>query len=31
VLMLTTAILGPVLTARFALRILPERMPGNAA
>jgi Kef-type K+ transport system membrane component KefB len=31
VLMLTTAILGPVLTARFAPRMLPERTPGNAA
>jgi Kef-type K+ transport system membrane component KefB len=31
VLMLTTAILGPVLTARFAQRMLPERTPENTA
>jgi Kef-type K+ transport system membrane component KefB len=30
VLMLTTAILGPVLTERFAPRMLPERPPKNA-
>jgi len=30
VLMLTTAILGPVLTARFAPRMLPERIPEKA-
>jgi Kef-type K+ transport system membrane component KefB len=31
VLMLTTANLGPVLTERFAPRMLPEKVPGNAA
>ena len=31
VLMLTTAILGPVLTERFAPRMLPGGMPGNNA
>jgi Kef-type K+ transport system membrane component KefB len=31
VLMLTTAILGPVMTAHFAPRMLPEKTPGDAA
>jgi Kef-type K+ transport system membrane component KefB len=31
VLMLTTAILGPIMTARFAPRMLPEKMPEDAA
>lgn len=31
VLMLTTAILGPIMTARFAPRMLPEKMPDDAA
>jgi hypothetical protein len=31
VLMLTTSILGPVLTERFAPRMLPDLMPAKAA